>query len=1022
MLRDCSSSGTVALRLVPVFLLLAVLIPRLEREAVYAQDPEDLLPGLVATYRSGEQVVGRLEPRPAFYLKEGQCPHPELVPNGWSAHWVGYLRVLRPGSYRFGARVRGTVRVTLQGREVLRVMGEDSARTYLAPEVNLPSGDLALMIYYEAPGEGDARLQLVWESETFGLEPLPRTVFWHDGGQVTETVALWQSVEQGRLFVEQYRCGRCHTAERGVDVFLGTAVLEGPDLTGIGERVSRSWIYHWVLQPDKLRPQTKMPAVLAGLPMRESAARVIAEYLVPETSAGDASVNEGLAPAGETLYRTIGCAACHEAYGDRGAVYDLADLHVKYRLAGLKGFLKDPRVLHPGGGMPSMLLQDTEAEALATFLLTRGPRSDRSYDLPELPTREGLVQLAKAYGAGPELQQAIERGDLTDSYRRVGRFLVQSVGCLACHTLREGRENVVALHRSVPLELAGNRVAAAGCLAEDATDRGRAPLYALSASERAAIRAFLTRPIRVRRAAPSPVHDLPRAVVRLGCMRCHEWQGEGGLPVELVDDLRARFGADHAEAVTPPPLTGAGEKLKRSWIRRVLLEGARARPWMPLRMPQFSRHQVEELVDWFAAFDGVLPEPVDDGPSTPEPELVDAGRSLVGNKGFGCIGCHDIAGRQGEGTRGPDLAFVRERIRYPWFVRWMRDAQRIVPGSRMPTVLPDRVSPLTNILGGDPEAQIRAIWVYLSLGDKLPLPEGVVPPEGLVLAVHDKPVLLRTFMPETSTRAIAVGLPGGVSYVFDAGRGRLAYAWSGDFLDVRPVWTNRGGDPAIVLGTRFWQAPSFFPWAVSDGDGYPDWEELARDPALVDPLPGESLPPQPRRIWFRGYSVDARGYPSFRVEWVADRGDRFQITHRFAGINDGAGPGLVVACDVAGPPGARVWFLAAVAGGECVGFDGNGRLLDVARLGGESSEVAGYAWTEKGRHYAVVLGGTGRLELQPHGNAQMVVMPVDLDDAGGGRLLLGFWSPYALDSSSLRRIGQRTGETSVRLVEHGQDD
>ena len=67
--------------------------------------------------------------------------------------------------------------------------------------------------------------------------------------------------------------------------------------------------------------------------------------------------------------------------------------------------------------------------------------------------------------------------------------------------------------------------------------------------------------------------------------------------------------------------------------------------------------------------------------------------------------------------------------------------------------------------------------------------------------------MLRTFLKDGGSRAVAVGYPGGVSAAFSADECRLAYAWAGNFLDATPVWDKRGGKPALLLGPKFWTAP-----------------------------------------------------------------------------------------------------------------------------------------------------------------------------------------------------------------------
>ena len=48
--------------------------------------------------------------------------------------------------------------------------------------------------------------------------------------------------------------------------------------------------------------------------------------------------------------------------------------------------------------------------------------------------------------------------------------------------------------------------------------------------------------------------------------------------------------------------------------------------------------------------------------------------------------------------------------------------------------------------------------------------------------------------------AIAVALPGKVSYCFDAAECRLRYAWTGGFIDGSPYWKGNGSSQAAVTG------------------------------------------------------------------------------------------------------------------------------------------------------------------------------------------------------------------------------
>src|SRR5581483_7586532 len=241
---------------------------------------------------------------------------------------------------------------------------------------------------------------------------------------------------------------------------------------------------------------------------------------------------------------------------------------------------------------------------------------------------------------------------------------------------------------------------------------------------------------------------------------------------------------------------------------------------------------------------------------------VDAGRQLVGKGGFGCISCHDFAGTPNTGTRGPDLTLAASRLRYDWYERWLEQPQRMQPGTRMPQVFTDGKSTITTLLGGHADAQADAMWAYCALGASLPPPDGLEPPaRALAVVVRDRPVVLRTFMPDAGNRAIAVGYPGGLSVAFDAATGRLAYVWSGNFLDAAPVWTGRGGNPARPLGPRFWTAPPGQPWGL--GSLSPDFAARAKDPAYgASPAEGQAYS-GPRAYQFDGYDTDTAGRPTF---------------------------------------------------------------------------------------------------------------------------------------------------------------
>ena len=146
------------------------------------------------------------------------------------------------------------------------------------------------------------------------------------------------------------------------------------------------------------------------------------------------------------------------------------------------------------------------------------------------------------------------------------------------------------------------------------------------------------------------------------------------------------------------------------------------------------------------------------------------------------------------------------------------------------------------------------------------------------------PVVYRTFMPGASPAAIAVALPGGQYYCWDAGESRLRYVWTkGGFIrNNKRHWSSNGKPVAEYYGQPYYTARSSFLDGV-------ELSELIRtnhgkpiyDTAEADDFPiaiGDGKQPRPR---YRGYRL-IDGYPEF---WVS-LGDA-DIYERI--VADGAG-------------------------------------------------------------------------------------------------------------------------------------
>jgi mono/diheme cytochrome c family protein len=558
--------------------------------------------------------------------------------------------------------------------------------------------------------------------------------------------------------------------------------------------------------------------------------------------------------------------------------------------------------------MPDFQLTSAQAKDLAWYLLSRDADDGPPFAEPEAPTDGQRATLLAEH-----VTEAAERAKLSEQgagaeWRAIGRALFDARGCVACHDLdpaaEEPRSEVRASSLAALVKRAEVLEAEAGCLgAHEGSGEGLRPRYG-DALDREAVRAFLAEAATA--TAASPASDARRTIARFNCMACHERNGEGGLGGELLARMSENQEAAAAEALKPPRLTEVSQKLQREALRGVLVEHQRVRKWMSLQMPRFPAAQVGPLAGQWAQLEGRRPS--EQRQSDGQEELIAAGRTLIGSRGFGCVKCHDMLGRPAVGTRGPDLALAGSRLHREWFEAWMIDPQRLEPGTRMPTVFLAGKSPMATILEGDPARQREAMWQYMLHAKELPAPEGSEP-ERIADTTVTRPVILRTFLPEVTPRSLALRFPGDLQAAVDVQQGRLAYAWSGKFLNLGPVWTGRGGNKAGVLGETYYRGPPGMPWQF--GEEPAEWAARATDPTWGAELPHDGKVYE-SRVRFRGYKLHGDAAPEFRSEVQFDEGRRLAIAERYTLLRRGELLGVRrdVQATTAGASG-RVWFLVA---------------------------------------------------------------------------------------------------------------
>lgn len=718
------------------------------------------------------------------------------------------------------------------------------------------------------------------------------TAFLTQGSAWRATAVGVDAVRRGEELFHKVGCAACHSDQRSDDVIdqlrrgisAGQAADEEDDedaepkpenkwtrpafampLGKLEQKYSLSSLINFLREPHTVRPSGRMPS----LNLTPEEARDVASYLLKDVDV-EANIRfeyfEGdwqkvpdfsklkAISSGTTTDFSVGVSPKKDLYGIRFSGFLQIPKDGEYRFFvssddGAKLFVDgrlivDNDGIHPGGFRDQTERLKAGAHDLVVeyFEYYGGEELAVEIEGPELPRQPlaGLITLTPDQSVKKSEAVAAVPAALIEK----GRLAFTSLGCAACHQHGDGDQKLTWTGKAP--QFAAMKTSG-GCLAEKPDSK--VPAFALTPQQRQDITAALESARKPPAEKADTKHEIHQTLVTLNCYACHSRNSLGGVSEPMNHVFTGSIPEMGDEGRVPPSLDGAGDKLNLNWLKTVLNEGAKDRPYMATRMPKFGVPQTGDLIQKLIDTD-MLPaiEPV----IFPEPEhriKADA-RLLVGDQALSCIKCHTFDKYAATGIQSLDMTTMTRRLRNEWFHRYLLDPQAYRPGTRMPAAWPKGRSVVPHILNGDSNVQIEAIWTYLLDGKNAKVPSGLER-EAIELKPVDRPIIYRNFLEGLSPRGIAVGFAEKAHFAWDAEHMTPRLIWHGAFIDAAKHWVDRGPGNQVPLGDHVMTLPVGPPVAtlVSLDVAWPNGN------------------PRDNGFHFKGYSLNKAGVPTFKYLW-----------------------------------------------------------------------------------------------------------------------------------------------------------
>jgi mono/diheme cytochrome c family protein len=563
---------------------------------------------------------------------------------------------------------------------------------------------------------------LAWEQPLLSIHFIQASC----GSCHREDLPATPQLNRGRELLADMNCVGCHRLE-GID----RPVMIGPDLTNIGTKVNREWIYKWLKEPRTVVDsngnttatgyETEEEPRMPQFRLNEQELKALSAYLSSlkshpiEPYKLDPRVvaawekKADLTQQGEVRFRQMFCTTCHSLAVTRAGEIKLigGDIGPELTKVGSKvnpdwlvAWLRDPQSYLPHALMPRYQWSDEDLFKVTRYITASLTDSDLLTDVPKLDSPSPA-----------EIQR--------------GHRLFQDKGCASCHAIQGmasqkdfgpdlsslGAKNVSQLefgNAKIPRNIIAY-IQAKITNPLSVNPAARMPQYHLTPTDLDAITTALlsmTGPPATSAVAKlilprtqavfRPTGPFGKVYDRYKCDACHRFNGYGG--------------------TLAPDLSFEGSRAQRQWIIEFLKNPQTLRPTLTFRMPEFNMTNEDAAI--IADYLGmVMQSPAFDltdvDPKKFAPSLTQMGKQLYEVK-YQCQSCHTI-GSAG-GYVGPNLSNAGNWLNAAWIQAWLKDPQALVPGTIEPrrAFTNDEIDALTAYLltlkqSGSPKRMARTV-------------------------------------------------------------------------------------------------------------------------------------------------------------------------------------------------------------------------------------------------------------------------------------------------------------------------